>query len=385
MLLLVLFSAAFLLTVSADAANSITLTGAIVSSQFTCVAPCAANWNLVISKTDTVTQLDVPNDVVLQELLPPANADLRSFETFTAYDEKSRNFAVIAADYPKVAHGTFWVSTLNNDLTAATPVLQEVTIEYPVSSAPYPLNVAHLKMSRLINGADGVLYATFTNGEVHVVDVANKSMKRIFSVISDDKLLSNNYPAASWSQVYDPEQNALWSVVIAGASAYVVKSDMATLTNGDWIELTQVKGMRTGLSVETFINAHMVKLDENGPTRLVVMMESINDNVGFDEIVWVDTTTGQLGNIAANLMEYNCLLTCPAFECDRLRVSSFDPVTKKLYFQGHLVNPNKTFTLSLFYVYFFMSKITGTWEATVAPAAMAAYGYSGHQYVQIIA
>jgi len=362
--------------------DKVNLSGAIVSSQFTCSASPCSNWGLAISKTDTVAQVNVTNDVFLQQLLPPASKELRSFSTFTAYDEKSRSFAVVAADFPASGSGTFWISTLNHDITEATPVYQEVTIKYPAASVPNP---APLKISRLLFGANDVLYVTFTNGEVHAVDFESNSIAHQLNVISDEKFSSGSSPVASWSQVYDPEQNALWSVVTAGGIPYLIKSDFSTLTSGDWVELVQVKGMRSSLSLEIFINAHMVKLEDSGPSHLVITMESVSDSHGFDEIVWVDTASGQMNNIAANLMEYNVLLKCPSYECDQWRVSAFDPITKKIYFQGHQVNPDKTFTLKLFYVDFFKSKITSEWEATVSPAGMAAYGYSGYQYVQMVA
>lgn len=380
-----LFVALLLARASYGQVVNITLTGGIVSSQFTCVAPCNENWSFVLSRTNTVTQVNVPNDVVLQELLGPAPIATRSFETFTAYDEESRSFIVIASDYPKTAGATIWLSTLNKDITVATPVIKELQIDYPTSSAPFPLNVVHLKVSRVLYGKGGVIYVTFTNGEIHSLDITNKVFKRLLSVISDSAILSNSYPAASWSQVYDPTQNVIWSVVTQGVNAFLVKSDMATLTASEWLPLIQVQGMDSGFAVETFLNMHMIQLEDDVPAKLVLTMESLPD-LGFDEIVWVDTTTGQLENIVANLMEYNVLLECSnPMECDMLRVSAFDPVTKKFYFQGHLLDAEGMETLSLFYVYFFKSKITGTWEATVDPAAMVDYGYSGYQYVQIIA
>ena len=84
---------------------------------------------MVISRTNYVAQVGVPNDVVLQELLPPAPSAVRSFQSYTAYNEKTRTYVVVAAEYPRIDSATFWVSTLNNDVTVATPVFTEVTVD----------------------------------------------------------------------------------------------------------------------------------------------------------------------------------------------------------------------------------------------------------------
>ncbi len=71
----------------------------------------------------------------------------------------------------------------------------------------------------------------------------------------------------------------------------------------------------------------MVRFEESDPLQLVVTLESMYDS-GFDEINYVNTVTGQMTPVCANLMEYNIVLDCFALECDKFRVSTFDPVNK---------------------------------------------------------
>lgn len=266
----------------------------------------------------------------------------------------------------------------------STPVYSEVVIKYADSTSPYPLNVAPLKLARLIS-ANGVLHATFTNGEIHQVDVANKAIKKLASIISDSQMLDVNFPQMSWAQVYDPSINGIWSVVTAGSRAYLSKVTLSDLQVASWIELNNVDLMMADVkfSPETFINAHMVNSDPNLPPRLVVTMESL-PSVGFDEMVFVDTTTGVMTSLNANLMSDNILLECVPHECDKWQVSAYDPVQNKIFFQGHLIVGNEI-ELVQFYAAFVENRVTGKWYPVIAPALdPAPYGYSGFQYVQIV-
>lgn len=255
-----------------------------------------------------------------------------------------------------------------------------------MSQSPFPLNVSPLKMSRVVYGANSVLYAVFVNGEVHEVNIDAKSSKKILSIISDELLLAPSFPQVTWAQVFDPEINGLWSIVTSGSEAYLAKASFSDLSVASWIKLDGVDHMLPDVkfSPETFINAHMVKYDPSIPSQLVVIMESL-PTVGFDQIVFVDTTTGALTNIQANLMNDNVLLECPAYECDMWRVSSYDPVNKKLYFQGHAYDGSGYEILTIYQVDFFKNHLTGKWEFLVNPSIQpSTYGYSGFQYVQIV-
>lgn len=290
-----------------------------------CTAPCGQNEALAITRTAYIEHAGEPNDVVIQQLLPEGVSAERSFEVFTAYNGKSRNYLVVASGYPRVDAGTFWLSNLNNDVTVATPIFKEVTVSYPISSAPYPLNYARLVLNRVHITPDDRILVTFNNGEVHVLDLASKTFKKVFSTIPDSELLSNSYPHATWSETIDTETNSLWSIVRQGTKAFAVNTKLDDYTVGKWLPLTQVQGIHEEFSPDTFINAHMVQV-QGAPTRLVIMIESLDD-VGFDEIVYVNTETGELENLYANLMEYDILLYCQNnLECDKKRVSAYDPV-----------------------------------------------------------
>ena len=176
----------------------------------------------MISRTDYTTGTYYP----LQVLTPPADVSLRSFETYTAFDSATRTFIVVAADYPEAGGATFWTSTVSDDISSVTPVDQDVYINYPASSSPYPLNVAPLKLSRIQHLGNNRVLCVFTNGEIHTVDIPNKSLQIRARLNTDEQLLSAANPHAIWSHVFDKESNAMWSVVTAGTPAYLVKTDI---------------------------------------------------------------------------------------------------------------------------------------------------------------
>jgi hypothetical protein len=247
----------------------------------------------MISRTDYTTGTYYP----LQILTPPADASLRSFETYTAFDSATRTFIVAAAEYPEAGGATFWTSTVSDDISTVTPVDQEVYIKYPASTSPYPLNVSPLKLSRVQHLGESRILCIFTNGEIHTVDIKNKSLQVRARLNTDEQMLSQAYPHATWSHVYDKDSNSLWSVVTAGTPAYLVKTDMDSYKVSDRIAMTLPKSLifdinhQDSFSPETFINAHMVKVNSTAAAQLMVSLESL-DNVGFDEITFVDTTTG---------------------------------------------------------------------------------------------
>jgi len=102
--------------------------------------------------------------IFIQELIP-SKLQLQVV-TYTTFDEDTRAVTVLAENYPSVAKATFWKSTINDYANASTPVVTAVTIPYPVSSSPFPLDVAPLQVSRLLLVGGGRQVVIFTNGEV---------------------------------------------------------------------------------------------------------------------------------------------------------------------------------------------------------------------------
>jgi hypothetical protein len=344
-----------------------------------CTTPCESNYRLTVSRYDVVQAVGAENDIELLELLPPAKMATRSFETFTSYNEATREFVVVGADFPRVASASLCVTKLSNDLSSAS-LSSQIQFDYPVSSSPFPLNVLHLKLVRIFHSADGSLFGIFANGEIHLIDIANKQSKMVTRMTSDEQLLGVEYPTAQWAHVYDSEKNVLHSTFRGGINAYYTKTDMSTYSHTNWVQMSMPQGANSGFSPETFINAHMIKDPNTGNNEFVVLLESFTD-LGFDQINKVNTTSGEMIPYEFNLMEYGIEFSCGAFtECDKLRVSAYDPVGGKLYFQSH----DSTTTLSQLTVMgFSQNHVTKIWYPYINPALDPfTFGNSGFIFAQ---
>jgi hypothetical protein len=375
-----------LLLATAVCAQKVAATGAIVSAQFYCTAnPCEEHWQFGLSRTDMAINT-AENDAFLQVYLPPANTAQRQFEVFTAYDDASRTFVTIAADYPQTRSLTAWVSTVSEAVDSAVPVVVGAVLAYPPTSSPYPLNVVPLKVSRIFFGAGGALYATFTNGEVHRIDTSTGAFALAASIIPDALQLGTTHPYATWGQVYDGVSNSLYSVIFAASDAFLATTDLSTGLTAPYLQL-RMPGVKEELfAPETFINAHMTDLPD-GSRRLLLCTESLN-NDGFDQMNFVNMTSGQLEGPVYNLNADDLIiLSCEPsdaalYKCDKWRVSTWDPATSTLWFQGHYQDPQEGPTMKLFGAAFSFSHISGNLGYIIsAAAADVPYGYTGYQFV----
>lgn len=219
---------------------------------------------------------------VIQELLPSGLKAVRNFESFTAFDSATRTVYVAAADAPELSYCTVWQSTISGAVDAATPVFKQVQMKYPISASPAPLNVAHLELSRIVVGPSSRLFAIFTNGEVHEMDLAKGTFSFAYALVSDELQLGVTHPYMTWGHVYDSDARIMWSVAMAASDAYLMSSSLESGNKTSWIKMAMPQGDNSGFSPETIINMHMVKVD-NGPAKVLVMMESLA-NTGFDQV-----------------------------------------------------------------------------------------------------
>lgn len=279
--------------------------------------------------------------------MPPAPLALREFDLFTAYDDATRTFTVAASDFPSAGKATFWQSTVSEDVTSATPIVNGLELSYPVSSSPFPLNDVHLKMVRIVaGGSDVPLMVVFRNGELHSLDLQQGQFKQVARIISDAQLLDAAYPTATNSHAYDSTTHMLSSVVMAGINSYVVNTDLTSFSVSNWKPMTMPPGIITGFGPESFIDAHYIMIDGMTSPQLIIEAESV-PTAGFDLMTWLDTSSGALGGNYAgdNLMEDSVLLDCSSYGCDLNQVSAFDPVNQRIIFQGHDESNDKTLSL----------------------------------------
>ena len=210
-----------------------------------------------------------------------------------------------------------------------------------MSSAPAPLNVARLTLAKVLSGPNGTVFAIFTNGEVHVLDTVRGSLSLRHRLISDERALDVSNPSTLSAHAYDSGRNGLWSVVTAGMFAYMVFTDFATGVVGDYIKISANMKMDPGedaseydFSPSTFVNGLMVDLKDGQGPQFMVQVESLY-NVGFDCITFIDPVTGVFSGPVYNLMNYNLEFKCQSYNCDKNRLSAWDPTQNTVWFQAH--------------------------------------------------
>jgi hypothetical protein len=357
-------------------------TGTIVSAQFWKSAQGAAH-ELRITATYPVTQIGVDNDVNLQTLLPAA---LDSNGVFTAYCPDSRNFFVAVDNYPRAGYMTAWASTLSAKADAATPVYTAVEIKYLDSSSPAPLNIITPTIARLLHVEGKGLLAVFQNGEVHSVDLANKKLTKVMSIISDEDLYSTAHPYVTSAQVVSTDSKELYSFIFSASNVFLATIDLAAYKAGAFVgplDMPGTQDLSTGFSPETLINAHMISTADAPTPQLYMMMESL-DSVGFDEINMVNTTTGELQGPMYNLMEDYVVFECfnGAFNCDKWRNSVYAQAEETLYFQSHDASPGNTNGVILSAMVRVNNHVTGKYYWVVNPEVeMLSFGYTGMTWV----
>ena len=316
--------------------------------------------------------------VIQQDLLAPS-IENGNIESTTAYDPKTRNFFVAATSGYKGC--TLWQSVISANANSTTPVIQKLKIDYPLSRSPAPLNVAPLVLSRLIVGPDGRLFATFSNGEVHEVDLVKGAFNHLYSLISDELQLGETHPSLTAGSVYDPETATLWSISMAASDAYLISSSLDKKTVGTWLKMAMPQGDNSGFSPETVVDMFMTKVD-TGATKVMVMMESLH-NLGFDQISFLDTTTGKLDCKECNLMDEYIEFACDTGinACEKWAVAAWDPDAQLLWYQAHSTDMEDYGQLRFTQTGFSPNKATGNlnWWTNVGPELF--FGLSGFQWV----
>ncbi len=281
----------------------------------------------------------------IQTYLPSAPTTERNFPVFSAYDAETKVYTTVAVHYPSKDTMTVWTSTVSGtdiDSMKAVPILDGVQMKFPVSSSPSPLNIAALEVSKIVSGPNGGVLAIFTNGEVHAIDANNKQFTLLHKIISDERALDVDFPTTMNGHVYDKDRQGLWSIVSAGMFSYVIFTDFKTNTVGPWVKLdAKMKldpgsnAMTTDFSPEWFVNAMMVDAGDGNGSQLMIQLNSISDDVGFDQLSFVNTTSGAMTGPVQNMAAYELVMQCAAYGCDKWRNSAYDPVSKTVYWQAH--------------------------------------------------
>ena len=363
--------------------------GTIISAQYWKAAQSESH-ELRITATYPVTLVNTPNDVLLQTLVPDVTQDN---QVFTAFDSASRTFYVVVDNFPTANKMTAWASTISAKADAATPVYTAVTMTYPDSSSPAPLNVLTPAIARvLFSDSVGGLTVIFQNGEVHSVDLAAKTFTKQLMLITPEDLYSVAHPFATGAQVVDAGNGVLQSFIFSASNTLLSTVDLATkkvLTTVGPLDMPGTQDATTGFSPESLIHAQIVNLGASADageeqTGLLLQMESL-PTTGFDELNFVNTTSGAFVGPVYNLAEDNLFLECFSYNCDKWRTMAYDEADQTVYFQAHLEIGNSPAQVVLAAMVYVKSLSGGRSYWIVNPTVEnLSFGYTGMVWVPFV-
>ena len=108
-----------------------------------------------------------------------------------------------------------------------------------------------------------------------------------------------------------------------------------------------------------------------------------NAAAGFDQIAWLNTSSGEVDFIFYNLMEnmigFQCDMETKA--CDASQTSSYDPMEKRVYFQATQFESADDTLGTTVLLYVDLSKKTPYIDTGLSPFS---FGFMDFQFVQVV-
>lgn len=355
--------------------SHVELDGAVVAAQLRCDGFLCPKWALDITRYDIVRQVGVQFEYQLLELLPLAPTEQRSNNLWTAYNPNNREYTVAVEDYPNPGMDTFFTATISSDVTSAKAVISNAIIGHPDASVGAPGNM-HLR--KILYCPEGHHLALFDDGSLHHLDIASGTYKQIANV------KTSGLASLTMTNAHVVDGSILKSILYDSVNyvSYLAKTDIESGAVSSAVQIQQIRG---SLGNEKPIAAHMT-LDPNAKVNKLTLIFAGN----FDQITYVDETTGVQTPLTANLaddtnngipVEFQC--NTATKDCDTLwSTTAYDAKNNALYFQTHEVSDDTSTT----YIYnskYYTSKLSPDAYPVFNPSVTMTFGYSGYQWVSI--
>jgi len=318
-----------------------------------------------------IRQIDVQYEFMLLGLLPLGKTQDRSFNIFTAYDSNTRQMTLAVQNYPGSGLDTFFVATINADVTGATPVVVNKIIAHPDTA---PNNPGSMSLSKIFLDPKGNLLTLFNDGTLYDLDLSGGKFN-LAANINSGGAVKNSVPTTAHvmdgttlnSFIYDSARN----------TPYLIQTDMSVspFKVSAPLMVQPIKGM---LGKETPFAAHMIKTTSDGVPQLSMITYG-----NFDTISLVDNATGEQTPWIASFSDNSipCQLECNSAtkDCDMWGTSAYDPIGNKLYLQCHTTDDMDTamwYSVGLY-------QTAGRPEYPIMSSAVNAplFGYSSYQWV----
>jgi hypothetical protein len=356
------------------------VTGAIVAARLRCEGFMCPQWALDIGRYNTIRQPGEEYQWVLQELLPLAPTVQRSMRVYTAYDEPSRYYTVVAADYPAAGIDSFWVSSISNDILSTTPVTSNLMLPHPDASTNNP---GSLSLSGIYSfGAENV--AVFNDGSVHFIDLKGQKYNRIASLLDSVPDKSKVY---SITHAHVIDGNVLKSFIKnSNDDSFLVTIDLSA-SPAKVTAPVKIQRIQGELGASTPFGAFKYAIQAEGvPAGTPNLM--IQSYGNFDTLSYINESTGEqtpvVANMAAEAVPNTFICNDSTKDCDMWGTAAVDSTTGKFYFQSHIINGDDTFDFAILDMFYVTSKVDPEPYHVVNPCMdPMQFGYMGYQYVQI--
>lgn len=340
--------------------------GYIVAGQFNCVEFNCADLELDLSRLSAdPTMPKNATGFLLKSLIPSTAFGSMNQDLYSAFDNSSRTYYLLATT-PGSGAGIFWGFKISNDVSSAQKLFSN-KFQFPEANGDV------IGMHCTLNGT---IILVFGRGAVAFVDPVKGTLSPLGSLLPSQ--YTNGF--VTTATAYDAATDRVFGFI-------------TNEFNSDWALSTLAKGVATAQKL-TFKprsekeGAEIVMNAIYSPdTRKVVLtLQAVSDNLGFDQVWQFDPTTGDGTYVFFNLMEelgagagFDCV---PAIkDCDSKQTIAYDVARGRLYFQGRLYesSDDDTGNAALFY-----TDMTGRFYYLYNPIGLY-FGFQAFQYVPIVA
>ena len=352
---------AALLALCEKTAMAADFTGYVVTAQWDGRTVPDVQWALDLTRQDTEYRLR--QELKLQKLLPTTIGPALS-PTWTAYSPGSRSYFTSVRKNKTAAY--LWGMAINNNVNATTPICQ-TTFGFPQEDAVFVGLEAFD-----VNGATTVL-AFFQDGTILDVDYSTGSTTDFANLVGGSSAV------VSTSITVDHINNTLYAV-LDSKPHQIVTFDLVSKKVTNSVAIGKLKDHDDFLELPF----EMVKLPDSGDVLLFY------DSELFDQILFVDTTTGDPAFLFNDIAEFG-EGTYGHFEFtanDRLEDNDLwgtvclDTLKDKIYFQCSAVDDSGFVTTTMCEIPVPKKRKAGDFINTAIQPMT--YGYAGFQYVEVV-
>jgi len=299
--------------------------GVLGTAQYRCDDFLCPDWELDVARVDPAFRIHLTTK--LAELVPKSPIAAMSFPVFSAYHDPTRTFYTLGL--PEQNGGTIWSVKIDNAVNTST-ILSSTRFDLPS-------NVG--SVSRIHASSNNTLLALFDSGILFSLDPKSGTFTKLGNVIP----ASVTGFKLSQASVVDTDADVLYSVLANGDGAVIT----TFVLHSGRVTSAPITLKREHFFLEDLFTAVWIS-----DAKKFVLFLAGKDS-GFDQLAYIDTTTGNgdylFDNLAENQLFFTCDMSTKA--CDVLQTAAYDAIEKRIYFQAtNILGQDDVGTTVLMYV-----------------------------------